>query len=460
MSGLNRRHPDSAYVTRGAAAIAIVVLLAALSYSQVFVHIAAPQHGKTVTARFGETKQLKVGDPVRVQGVKVGRVQKISLEPDERNVRVQMEVDRKALPLYANATANAAIRNLLGGAYYVSLDRGTARAGELGSRMIDMTRNTGQVEVDDLTSLDRGQARRGLKILPGELAKTFATPDIPAAPLEALDDNAKVIAKGVHAVRGQALDEDLKQMIRSTDATVRALDAPAASLRALVGGGAATVMTTAARGDDIRYVLAKSPEIQTRAQRTMTRLTSTLRAAEPLVASLRATAPKVAPALAALRPSIEDTDVVLRDAGPLLHSLRPTSRSLARTAAAGPSVIKGLDPSYDHLINEILPRLNKIEPETQLTAAQSVGPFFSLWGGAAGQVDTNGHFFRFPAGASDGALSNDLPCRTYLTDPNAAQIAACESLSKMFADFANYNPLKPPPGSSDSSPTSRKKGGR
>jgi len=460
MTGLIRRHPDGGNVTRGLAALSILGLLLVLSYSQVFVKLVSPQEGELVTARFGDTKQLKVGDPVRVQGIKVGRVEDITLEHGQRSVMVRMKIEPKALPLYRDATANAAIRNILGGVYYVALDRGTERAGELGGRSIAMSRTTGQVEIEDLTSLARGTARRGLTILPGELAQTFSSPDLPAQPLEALDGTATVIAKGLRAVRGEALDEDLKQLIRASDRTVQGLDSPTNALRQLVGGAAATVQTTAARQADLRFILSRSPAIQSRAQSTMRRLVTTLRGADPLVASLRRSAADVEPALAALRSPLKDTDVLLRDAGPLLRSLRPTSRSLGRTAQAGPPVIDGLNPALDNLADEVLPRMNKIEPETKLTPAQSVGPFFSLWGGAASQVDTNGHMFRFPAGIGEGLFSNDQPCRTYLTDPNASAIAACDSLTDALADYGNHNPFNPPPGSADSPPPARAKRGR
>jgi hypothetical protein len=54
-------------------------------------------------------------------------------------------------------------------------------------------------------------------------------------------------------------------------------------------------------------------------------------------------------------------------------------------------------------------------------------------------MDQNGHFIRFPATA--GSSPFYLPCQTYLGNPSAKQLVACQSLQQMLQAFLNYNPF-------------------
>lgn len=444
----------------GLAALLVIAALFALSYTEAFRTILSPPPSERVSARFGNAGQLKPGDPVRIDGVKVGRVESITLDPGAKSTTVRMQVERKALPLHADARAKVAMRNVLGGSFYVDLERGTAASGALGSRAIPRTQTTSQVELEDLTSLNRGAARRGLETMPGELAETFKDRQVPAQSLETLADVSPELARGVGALRGKRIDEDLKQLIRASDRTVRNLDTPTNDLRAFVSGLAATLETTADREADLRYLFRASPAIQQRAQLTLRRLEATLRKADPLIARLRSSAADVAPTLATLRPPVQDTDVLLRDAVPLLESLRPASRWLAQLADDGAPVLDGLDPSLNRLATKILPRFNQKDAETQLTPAQAIGPTFSAWGGYAAQTDANGHTFRFPGSMGEAALSNDLLCRTHLTDPTASALAACDSFAQALQTYLDYSPLEPTPGvDNEPSPTRRSKRG-
>lgn len=448
-------------VTTGAVAIAVLFVLAVLSYKTVIPKLLSGESRDRVTAQFADTGQLKVGDPVRIDGVKVGRVDEISRSSRERPTAVEMSVNEDVLPLHRDAAARVAIRGLLAGTFYIDLDPGTAPSGELASNAIDPERTMGQTELEDVTAAFDGKARQGLTKLPGELAETFRDPHLPQRTLDELADVAPRVADALHGVRGTELDTDLKALVAASARTARNFDAPRDELRALVSGAASTLQTTAARADDLRFIFARSPAIQRRVRSTLTRLSATLKGADPLVSELKKSAGDLRPTLAAFRPAVEDTDALLRSAVPLLRSLRPASRGVAGAARSGRPALDGLDPSLDRLADTILPYMNKKQDETQLTPAQAVGPFFSSWGGAAAQTDANGHMFRFPASGGDGTFSNDLFCRTHLNDPKAPALIACDKLADAINTFLTYSPSEVP-GADDGGGGGRtkKRGGR
>jgi phospholipid/cholesterol/gamma-HCH transport system substrate-binding protein len=450
-------------VARGAIAIVALLALAVMSYKGVIPKLLSGESRKPVTAQFADVGQLKVGDPVRADGVKVGRVDRIRRASGSTATTVTMGLNEDVLPLHRDASAKVAIRGLLAGTFYVALDPGTAPSGDLASGAIDERHTMGQIEAEDLTAAFQGEARAGLTKLPGELSQTFADPHLPERTLQKLSDVAPKVTDALHGVRGAELDEDLKGLIAASAKTAANFDAPRDELRILVSGAASTLQTTAARADDLRFIFARSPAIQQRVRATLTRLSATLEGADPLVSELKRSAGDLGPTLAAFRPPVEDTDALLRSAVPLLRSLRPASRAVAQAATSGNPALDGLDPSLDRLADTILPYMNKKQAETQLTPAQAVGPFFSSWGGAAAQTDANGHMFRFPASGGEGLLSNDLFCQTHLTDPKAAALVACDKLADAVNTFLTYSPYKVPgadntPGTAGA--TTKKRGGR
>ncbi len=72
--------------------------------------------GYIIKAEFGNTGGLKIGDDVRVSGIKVGRVIAQSLNPLTFNAQVDMKID-KTVELPDDTTARITSSSLLGGNY-------------------------------------------------------------------------------------------------------------------------------------------------------------------------------------------------------------------------------------------------------------------------------------------------------------------------------------------------------
>jgi hypothetical protein len=190
-----------------------------------------------------------------------------------------------------------------------------------------------------------------------------------------------------------------------------------------------------------------------RADRTVAALDHTLRLADPLVADLRRPAPQVAPTLRALRPTVVRADALLRRAEPLLHALRPATTALVTASRVSLPLVRELAPSLERLDRTILPYMAEVDPETQHSTSEMIGPTFTgLGSGAAGQQDVNGHFIRFPA--TSGSSPAYLPCQEYFGNPSAPKTVACKSLQDALNSYLSYNPFggapgsEPPPGGS------------
>lgn len=104
--------------------IGFIVLVAAaafLSYSVKTADI-ADTDGYIITADFQSIGSLKVGDSVRISGVKVGSVAAIDLVPDRYKARVSMNIrNQHKIPYDTGAIITS--ESLLGG-QYLSLEPG------------------------------------------------------------------------------------------------------------------------------------------------------------------------------------------------------------------------------------------------------------------------------------------------------------------------------------------------
>jgi phospholipid/cholesterol/gamma-HCH transport system substrate-binding protein len=397
--------------------------------------------GRRVTAVFQNTQQLKTGDEVRVQGVFEGSVSSIKLNPGGRSTTVVMSVPSSAGPLYRDATATLAWKTLLGGAFNVELTRGHPTSGTLGSNPIPISHTANQVELDDLLSFDSAGAKTGLQRTFPALAAALSNPGPPAHLFGAVAHAAPSLAAGLGALRGLVPDSDLRSLVSGTASTMQALNAPQDELRSLVQGAAATVAVTAAREADLKSALDEATPALAQTKTTFAQLQTTFALAHPLLRSLLAPSSQVAPTIAKLYPTVVGANDLLNTAVPLLHALRPTMASLASTSRNALPLLQNIQPTIDRVAQTILPYLNTVDPSTQRTTAEMIGPTAEALGpDIAGQMDQNGHFIRFPATA--GSSPFYLPCQSYLGNPAYNnQLLACSSLQSTLSAVLNFNPL-------------------
>ncbi|WP_354699672.1 hypothetical protein DSM112329_05393 [Paraconexibacter sp. AEG42_29] len=397
--------------------------------------------GTTVRANFVSTGSLHKNEPVRIDGVNVGKVKKITVNPGGRGATVEMSLDDDAGPLYANARASIKWRTLLGASYAVALERGTPGMGELGSQVIPERRTNFQVELEDLTGTLDGKARSGLKQTFRELPKSFSDPSEPGTVLGTIADAAPVVAPGLDALRGQRRNDDIRELIKQTGRAMTVLDAPQDKLRSVIQDAALTTQVTGARGREIQSTIDIAAGALPRVRSTLARLNGTLDDATPLIERLREPADDVAPTLSSLRGTVIDADRLLTaQARPLLRTLRPTASALAATARTGNPLLDELSPSLERIDKDILPDLATMSPESKHTTYQMIGPALAGLDGIGSHYDNESTYIRF-TGNGGARIVDDLPCRAFFTDPGAAAFLQCQALGSTFKSILGGSPV-------------------
>jgi phospholipid/cholesterol/gamma-HCH transport system substrate-binding protein len=414
--------------TLGFVGFAVIVAFMLSVVTGVLRNALTGEGDQVVRAQFADTRQLKQGDPVRIDGVRVGTVDRLALDGDGRSSTVTMLLEPdKAGALHRDAKAHLRFRTLLGGNFAVELERGSDRAGDLGETTIPVSRTDGQIELDDITALLQGKALQGLKTMPDELARALRDPQTPTSLLEQVAEDAPSLRRGLRAAQGQQPEEDLATLVNATARTVGALNRPGDRLRQTVAGASSLVSTTAARRTELRTILDRTPGLLTRTDQTLADLRGTLGLADPLLRKVRASAPDVAPTVRALRGTVVPADRLLDDAVPLLRSLRPAVRSLAGASKRGTPLLRELAPSLDLLDRKILPYTDEDQPDTGLSTAELIGPAAAALSAIGAFVDDAGRLVRFPATSGNNAFY--LPCNTYFNDPTQQQAIVCQTLS-------------------------------
>lgn len=393
---------------------------------------------RTVTANFERAPQLRAGDQVRLEGNVEGKVDSIEAGADARQVRVTMKVENDSGPIYANARARLGFKTLLGGVFYVDLDRGSEGAGPLGAKVIPLRNTSVQAEIEDVTDIFRDGSVTGLQALPGQLATGLSDAAGVKGTLRTLGDVAPDASKGLTALRGREPGRDLPEVVDAVASTVRALDTGNDEVRTLVAGAAQTVRVTGQRSQELRATLSALPSVTFDMTSTFARLDTTLDIARGLVGRLQPAADDVAPTLAALRPTLDATSRLLRDARPLTRTLPATLGTLGVASRQLVPLVDDLTPSLTRLDQTILPYLARKDPQTGKSTSVMIGGFAAGFGGSAGQQDGNGHFIRFPA--SIGASSAYIPCRSSFVDADAASLLACDTFNQTLANYLQYLP--------------------
>jgi phospholipid/cholesterol/gamma-HCH transport system substrate-binding protein len=103
------------------------------------VHVGSPAH-YDVTAKFDNIGDLKVGAPVSMSGVEIGRVSRISLDSREFKAIVRMQLNSKFNQIPSDSDASIYTQGLLGGKF-VGLTAGGADTYLKDKDQIDFTQS-------------------------------------------------------------------------------------------------------------------------------------------------------------------------------------------------------------------------------------------------------------------------------------------------------------------------------
>jgi ABC-type transporter Mla subunit MlaD len=388
----------------------------------------------TLRANFASIEDIVPHDPVRVHGVEIGSVAGTSAGPGGHGATVTINLNSDAPAIYDNASAAIVWRTALGANDAIALNPGTRGAGLLGSKAIPQSRDSNQVELDQVLQGGlEGGAQPGLRTALPQIAEAFRlVPRVLINDFNTLTQIAPPANIGLGAVRGALPDTDLKNLVRQAGQAAQAVTVGTGSstTRAFVQSAASTLTAVSINPTVLRESIDYAGVALAHTAFSTPRLNQTVQLLRPLVAKVRDVAPQVAPALASLTPAVTDLHTLLTDATPLLHKLDPTVHSLASAASVGVPVIRALNPSLVRLQNTILPGLAEKPPELGgQTTYQIIGPMFVNFGTLASLFDANGTLVNLTAGLSavEPQSFNFLPCFLNFA---GTDLLVCDSLSQ------------------------------
>lgn len=155
-----------------------IVVIAVLVYFA-FTKSIPFTHGYRVNAYFTNAANIQPKAQVRIAGVKVGTVEKVE-RGNGATTKVVMDLDKKALPVYSDASARIRFRIFLEGNPFIDLQPGTPGSKEIDSGgTIPVAQTAGPVQLDQLLSSVNSDARKGLESIFTEIGTALNTKGTP-----------------------------------------------------------------------------------------------------------------------------------------------------------------------------------------------------------------------------------------------------------------------------------------
>ena len=404
--------------------IAAMVILAIAAVTAYAFNQGLPfVHHYTLTAVVRNSLNVRGGDPVRIGGVDVGKVQGVS--DDGLATKIQFTLDKTALPIHRDATIRIRDRLFLEGSYYLQLNPGTPEAPTLADgSTIPISRTSGPVQLYQVLSLFTSPVRRSLVGMVNGFERGFGAPsngaeaESGAAGFKQLAPQLSPLfydtALITRALRGTA-PIDLPRLLRSSASVSGTLAANSRQLVGLVRDLNTTATALASSDGALAH--------------TVSGVDKTLRAAPPALRAVDAALPPVNRLARALNPSLVQAPPILdgltgivrqltaalapSQRGPLLTSLRATFQELPNILTQLASAFPIGQQLTDCLNTHVLPILAKRVPDGSLSTHRTVLEDFLHFlpgvAGASGSFDGNGPYTRLLIGGGTDTLTGHFP---------------------------------------------------
>jgi phospholipid/cholesterol/gamma-HCH transport system substrate-binding protein len=339
------------------------------------------------TADFPEAITLQKESDVRISGVSVGKVKDVSLPPDGNSTRATIEIDPEYAPISEDSHAILRQKTLLGETYVeitpgpadtpdTSGDSDSSASGSLTAQTGDIDSLSGDDAKDPIPEgghLDDTQVANSTQI--DEVFNAFDKPTRDAFQL--WQKNLAIAAAG----QGQNLSDSLgnlgpfandasdvletlnrqnsalSQVVSSTGQVFGALTKRDDQLAGLIKGNDATFGALASRDKQLAEAIQILPTFNSEARKTLVRLESFSRNAQPLARDLKPVARQLSPALADVRTLSPHLKSLFTNLGPLVDAAQTGFPALRSTLTDLSPVMDGLDPFLANF-NPILRYLN------------------------------------------------------------------------------------------------------
>lgn len=380
--------------SRAARGAAIAVLSAALAAVAAVVLISGGGSYE-LDVRLSNASQLVKGDQVKVGGLPVGTVKRISLGPDGGAV-VRIGIDDDALtPLHRGTAARVRISSLSSVANrFIAIDPGPNSAAELVSgSALPGTAAQSQVELDSVINTLDAQTRAATQRLLAGSAQVYDGAEAQAnRGLEALNPALSQL-DGVAREVGRDRNA-LTRFIVASSAVVSAVASRDDDLARGLVSGAATARAVANRRADLDRVLTAAPQTLATASATLRATAATLGQLVPTARRLRGVAPDISALTRDAEPLLAKGPAALRQVRAVLGPLEAVLRgapALRRSAVPSLAALSTALADAQPIVDGVLPYL----PEVYHGVVSGFG------GGQALTYDANGHIAQVSPVAGD-----------------------------------------------------------
>jgi virulence factor Mce-like protein len=383
----------------------VLGLLAVVTYLG-FTKSVPFRHHYTIKAAFKSANNIRPNSPVRIAGVNVGKVTKISDIGGGRGAIVEMRIDKKGLPIHKDAEAAIRPRIFLEGNFFVDVQPGSPSAPDLSDGdTIPVNQTRTPVQFDQVLTTLQADTRKQLQSLLGSLSDGLADGGADGYRRsqrywEPAYKNGAIVAD---AQRGES-GHDLSGYIDHAGVVAGALDRNPRQLQDLVTAFNATARAFADNDTALTDAVGELPD--------------TLRVGETALASLNAAFPPTRRLIRDLRPAVRSSGPALDASLPfvsqlrglvsppelrgLVADLRPTVPDLAHLQKASVPLYEQVRAASSCQNGVILPwSHDKIEDKTFPTKLKVYEEATKPISGLAGESrsgDANGQWFRVLVG--------------------------------------------------------------
>lgn len=328
-----------------------------------------------LAVRFPEAATLAQQADVRISGVKVGQV--VKLTRDGRDTRALLQIEPRFAPLRRDVRATLRQKTLLGETY-VELSPGLRGAGKLpdGSTLA-AGHVSPTVQLDEIFRTFDPATREAFRTWMDQQGRALrphgADLNDALGNLEPFAHDANQVLAILHQQSA-----DTRTLVRDTGSVFRALTARDAELAQLITNSNRVFQTTAARNNDLQRTFQILPVFLNEARATTDRVTRFAVNANPLITQLRPAARELSPTLIELHGLAPDLKGLFQDLPVLIRASKRGLPALQRVLDNTKPLLGHLEPFLSNL-NPVLNWLGFYKHE--------ISSFFSLDAGATQATD-------------------------------------------------------------------------
>jgi ABC-type transporter Mla subunit MlaD len=360
---------------------------------------------------------LRVGEAtkVRVAGVDIGSVKAIEAVPDRPGLtRITVDLKENAPVLRRDATIKIRPRLFLEGNFFLDVQPGTPDAKPLGDRAIPPGAVTIAVASDEVFSAFDAETRENFQ----QTLKAFGQ-GLQGGGAKALNRLLKAsppalseITTVSEAVRGNQ-DGDLATVVREAGGVLQNLQVHENGLRGTIRQGRRTFDTFAEAQSDLRASIVALDTTTRSLMPQLTRIVDGIPEARALVRDVRPLVRRLPGFLDVANPGLRSLLSLAesRDVQGLTAELRPTLGSLSAVADPLGTLADDLRPVAKCVSDNLLPILNSVVPDgdltTNLKVYEELGDTFTGLGASTTNFDANGPWVRYLLGLGNQLITTN-----------------------------------------------------